>query len=268
MRNDPLVMDFAPELEQHPIHPPRDVRNRNRWNAGLAILGTLLVALLTASVVSIEKKFTTTWKTDVEKFLWVVLVQGDQIVMDEVGRFLNQAEGVQGVTFVSAEQSLQHFKDSGDMTDELRGLDVNPFPAAYHVRWESAILESDRLSSTLHDLRMFPGVVDVAYDGRTLSSLRDARLVSYQVRATLAVVILLVSMGVVLVIGRFLFLARLEQFSAKSLLLQMMADGLAWATGVLLASRFLPGMPWWLYTVGLGLGAVRSMHRLAARPRA
>lgn len=244
-----------------------ETRRAARWNAAVAAGAVLVTALLSATLLSLQNRFSASWRAGVADFRWVVLVDGDQVTIDEIGRFLNQSEGAADVTFVSAADSLAYFRQVGDLSTELQGLEQNPFPSAYHVQWNPNVLESDRLTQLLQDVRTFPGVVDVAYDGRTLASLRDARLVYFQVRAALSAALFLGCIALVVLIGRFFFSSAVKRFSFRSFAGRAAVDGLTWAAGVFVASRLVPGVPWPIYFSGLLVGALRYLHALTGEPR-
>lgn len=183
---------------------------------------------------------------EVAQYHWLVLVEGAQLDIDEVGRSLERFPNVGEVSFVSRESAFERLKNDAKLSGHLRGLTPSILPAAWNVRWEPdfAIEKQDLF---LAEARALPGVLEVAVNENMLRTIQRLREHSLGVRVLLAgFSLLLVLAGVV--IGLRFLAGGIKHIKVKhrELSTDISVCALAWTAGIAFAT-FLTGVSSWTF---------------------
>lgn len=185
------------------------------WSALLISSLGFIAGIAGASLFLLKTELTSSWRQAVASYDWLVMAEGDTVAMDEVGRFLKKIDGVANVTFVSPDDVLQKASLDGDLASDLSLLESNPFPSGWVVEWQPAALVAGKIEEATHDVRTFPGVIDIATDPQALARVRTQR--TFELRVTRALIFYLSAVLFMLFVGaaRLLFQPRPGWLRAK-----------------------------------------------------
>ena len=221
---------------------PADDAPRARWMPRLwrrvcAFLGIAAAALTVAGLVSLKDSLAAQWRAAAGDFRWVVLVTGDAVDVDEVGRFLKELDSVGSVTLTPASAILDELRNEPMLAGQMSALDPSALPSAWQVAW-SPDMDAAQLSSDLDDLRRLPAVVDVAYDRRDLEKIAAYRNAWLKVRVLLSALLVIGATLFAVLLGRFLFFTNLRAIRLPAFAAFTLGAVLAWIAGLAIG--------WWL----------------------
>ncbi len=145
-------------------------------------LVVMMFAFLLSSLAYFENQASSSAAKNLRDFDWLVMIKGDQLTVDEAGRFLKQLDGVERVEFYSSEMLIQRMEQDGLPPQDLDLLKAMPLAPAWRVSWNELTNFSKLSSESLPDVKNFPGVVDVAYDADVLKNFQSARTLSLQIK--------------------------------------------------------------------------------------
>lgn len=209
------------------------------------------------------------WKAETGKFRWIVLVQGETLQIDEVGRFLKQLEGVESVIYHSPEQGKERIQNEALFFEDLRDIPPSLIPASWEIRWNDQFDPSrDDVGQILDEILGLPSVLDVALNEDQWHQVQRSKLIYFEVRLILALGALLLALFGIVFVARALFFGHAAFVGWKSAALLFFQDGAAWAIGWGLAWLVLGRLSPYLLFGGLVLFLFhllmvsRSSHRL------
>ena len=226
---------------EHGAVPPNLNKRLAILNHTIVFLFVALFAFALAGLLHVKSYLQASIQSELLRYRWLVLVEGAQIDIDEVGRALERFPHVREVSFVSRESAFERLKRDESISDHLRGLSPAVLPAAWNVRWRTdfAIEKQDQF---LTEARALPGVVEVAVNESVLNSLQRLREHLLGVRVVLAGFFLLLMLSVVAIGLRFLVSGvKFIKIKQQELGLDVLVCALGWAAGVLFAS-YLSGV--------------------------
>src|SRR4051812_6305092 len=94
---EPMPWDIAPVAdepdERFERRGPRPSWRRTVLRETVMAFGIAALVGAVAALNSFERQFRAAWEQGIADFRWTVLVQGTQLEIDEVGRFLHQLDG-------------------------------------------------------------------------------------------------------------------------------------------------------------------------------
>lgn len=256
-RKTPIMSGEAPFEDRSALLRRRAGRGR-LWRRVCAFVVLAGISTAVTGLVALKDRFAGEWRSALADFKWVVLVSGDQIQVDEVGRFLHDIDAVGQVTLLPPSAVVERLRNDPVVGDQFDGIEVDSLPSVWLVAWTPAIA-SARLDRELEDVRRLPGVVDVGFDRRELvkaSAFRDAWL---RIRLLLAALAVLGIVVLSVLLGRFLFFTDLSAVRAGPLLAFMTGAAFAWLAGLGLGVWLLGPVSWHLAWGG----AVAAIARLA-----
>ena len=192
-----------------------------------------------------------------DKFSWMVLVTGDELQMDEVGRQLKLLPGARDVSLVTAEAAFQDMQNDPLYLGDVNSFEASDLPSSWRVHWDPRSVDFSLLPLFAEDMRHVSGVVEVAYDPRQLEMIHHLRAQRYAVQTALWVAGLVVALGTLFLLGRLVFFSRPFRWTGKSAALFLLQDELWWAAGFFLAWKFLErAVPWPFVALGLAVGLI------------
>ncbi|MCB4755629.1 MAG: hypothetical protein LHV69_01110 [Elusimicrobia bacterium] len=224
---------------------------RPTWLFSLVVL---LVSYSLGGLVLLQNQLSRSLDTEMKNFSWLVVVQGDTIEVDEVGRLLRQREGVKDVRLLSPEEVFNRLNQDPLLSENLRTVGPAFFPVSWMVEWLPSELAVDRQDNHVREIRQIPGVLDIAFDEKSLRSLHILRRHWLQARVLLVSLTLLGLLVALIFLGRLLFFTSKEGFDFTQLAMTTFFDELAWVIGILLVSATAGQAPLYFYMGGLILG--------------
>lgn len=254
---------------------PRLSRERNgvekRSSGGRpALFRNLLVFFLAAAsgfalagFDNIKKQLSASLHRQIEAYHWLVLVQGAQIDIDEVGRSLEKFPGLKDATFVSSEAAFENLKQDAFLSDGLTGLDASALPAAWKVRW-TADFSVDKQDAFVAETRAIPGVVDVAVDEKALSTIQLLREHILGVSVVASGFVFLLVLAAVAAGLRLLFAEKRWTFAARPFLLETLLIAGGWCAGLFLLWSLTSYAAWPFLFFGIIAGATSWAWRQTA----
>ncbi len=244
---------------------------KNRWALvwfyglrGLLVLG---LSLSWGGLLILRGQLGKSWSAAAEKFQFVVLVQGSQVEVDEVGRTLGQMEGVARVSYLSPEDSLQRLKADPLFNEDLAYLSGDLLPASWQVHWRPGHPRLSRLELILQDIKAVPGVLDVGWDRLALDTISSRRAHWLEVRLVLILLALTASVLALALLGRALFFGVWWK-PGRSEMKSFLIDAVWWTAGFLLLRQCVAPLTWHALWGAPALSAFRYLWRSASPAQA
>lgn len=186
-------------------------------------------------------------RATLEEFTWLVFVEGDQVAIDQVGRYLHHQEGLKSAHFVSPEETMASLKNDPILANELAGLSSNPFKPCWKINWSGGMFDPSRLNDLASDVRYFPGVIDLAYDMSVLARYYEDRAMLDRVRLVLSVLAFFLITAGVIILGAYLFFAPAPISWTKTDGKKIAVDFIFWSGGYFLIQALMgPLSPFFL----------------------
>jgi len=223
------------------------------------LLFVLTLSLSLACLVSLRNQTAASSQEAIKNFQWMVLVEGSQLEIDEVGRSLRQLPGVQDVTFVSKDDAFSSLKEDQMLFEDLNLFGPDDLPSSWRVTWLPEALDSGQMDDFIHDTQRLAGVTDIAFDRKTIDVNKRIRQTLYQLNLILSALMLIGAVFVALLLGRTLFFTHHKKFDGRRALVVIAQDQIAWAIGFFLVRQRLGSLGWKFLIVGLIVGAVHSL---------
>ncbi|MCG3203715.1 MAG: hypothetical protein KCHDKBKB_00387 [Elusimicrobia bacterium] len=161
-------------------------RKLGPWAFVLAAATGLFLGGSVGGLILLKNETFKAWSGAINSYDWLVLAEGDSVALDEVGRYLKKIDGVSEVTFQSAEEILEVTKMDSKLAENLKLIEGNPFPSAWRVRWQAEYFSPVKIHESAEEVKLFPGVVDVASDPRALEVIQTYRGLWHQVKLVLS----------------------------------------------------------------------------------
>jgi hypothetical protein len=261
---DPWTPPHARSSETVPSRPPSH-RGAKIFRGVVRALIVLCLSFSSGGLLILIDQAEHSWKEAAGRLQWVVLVGGSQVEIDEVGRALKQLDGVNQVTYVSPEESLERLKADPLFSDDLSYLTGDLLPASWQVQWsvDRAALIRDEV---VQDVRAVPGVLDVAFDRRTLEMVRNGRAQWLKGRNVLSLLALATLLLTLVLLGRALFLAAWRK-PKKTEVLSWVFDQAWWAAGFLALYQAVAPLDWRFLAGGLVFSGLRYLLGVTGEER-
>ena len=226
------------------------------WRGLVAFLTTAAVAFTLSGLVAFRDHLAAGWQNAYANFRWAVLVSGDQIELDEIGRYLKQLDGVNESTLLPSAAIMDRLRREPLLENHLSALDAAQLPSI----WEVTFLPTFDLSSmddTLAEVRRLPGVVDITFDRREVDQIRFFRGAWLKVKLLLSGLALIgVLLGSIL-LGRFLFFTPLRTLKSARLVEVFLVAAAGWFAGLAMAQGLIGPFSWQLAWGALAAGLTR-----------
>jgi len=226
------------------------------WRGAVAFLTTAVVAFTLSGLVAMRDRLAVGWQGALSDFRWTVLVTGDQVELDEIGRYLKQLDGVDEATFLPSAAILDRLKNEPLLQDHLGALDPARLPSLWQLSWTPA-LDLSLVDETVADVRRLPGVVDVSFEQREVDKIRLFRAAWYKSRLVLSGAVVLGVLLGSLLLGRFLFFTDLRLLRANRVAEVVAIGMVGWLAGLVMASELIGPFSWHLAWGGLVAGVAR-----------
>lgn len=226
------------------------------WRGSLAFLTVSTISFGLCSLVALRESCNAGWRNAIRDFRWAVLVTGDQIEVDEIGRFLKQIDGAGEVVFLPPEAIVDRLRRESLLQNQISALDPSRLPAIWQVDWSES-LNLETIDDTLADLKRVPGVMDVAFEQRELDKVRYFRRQWFKTRLALSVLCVLGALMAVVFLGRFLFFTELFLLRPSVVVKLLLLPVAGWVVGMVLAHQTIGTFSWNWAWGGLVAGAVR-----------
>jgi cell division protein FtsX len=222
-----------------------------------------IISFLLASLVFFNDQLAVAQKKYLQDFHWLVLVRGDQLGVDEVGRFLRQFDGVERAEYMSSDTLLGRVAKEGVSDEDLNFIKAGSLPSAWEVKWTEEADMRKMLTESLVDIKNFPGVVDVLYSGDTLRNIQTGRWLRSQLKLCLSGLILIGLFLGLLLLGKVLFFSSVSLGQFKGVWPFTISALLFWSAGVGLFSGIVARASWGLFGAALLAALFRSLFILA-----
>lgn len=240
--------------------PPLTARPRRWpyrvWRGLVAFLATAAVGFTLSGLLALRDRLVDGWKAAYADFRWVVLVSGDQVELDEIGRYLKQLDGVNEATLLPGGAILDRLRREPLLQNHLSSLDASQLPSLWEVTFTSSF-DLSTLDDTLGEVRKLPGVIDVTLDRRDVAQIRYFRSAWLKVRLVLAGLALIGVILAALLLGRFLFFTSLGSLKVARSLEVFAVAALGWLAGLGLARGLIGPFSWQLAWGMLAAGLAR-----------
>jgi hypothetical protein len=237
------------------LHPVRKWPYR-LWRGTVAFLAVAAVSFAVGGLTALRDIAAAGWQNAFVDFRWAVLVTGDRVELDEIGRYLKQLDGVDEVTFLPATAMMDRLKSEPLLENHLSALDPARLPSIWQMTW-SPDFDLDSVDDTVADLRRLPGIVDIVYEQRELDKIHFFRGTWLKVRLILAALTVIGALLGSVLLGRFLFFTNLAALRpARVTEVTLIALG-GWFAGLFLARGLVGAFSWHLAWGGLAAGLAR-----------
>jgi len=226
----------------------------------------LTVSLFITGVVFFKESLNQSWSSQFNQFRWIVMVRGNQLQVDEVGRLLNKLDGVRGAMYVPSFQAFEKLRQDPLFNKDLIDLDPALLPPSWEVQWKPGMeLKAAQIDDVLSEVASFPGVLDVAYDSTRWQTLLSQKRKFLQLRWLLSLVSLVGIFWGFVFVGRILFFKKYHWIGQKKFFIAVLHDSLWWSLGFLGIGLLLGWTPWMLLGAGAGIGVLRGL-KLCSEP--
>jgi len=222
-----------------------------------------LMAFLFSSLVFFKNQLALSANKSLEAFHWMVMVQGDQITIDEIGRYLNQFDHVERVDFLSKENLFDQIQKEGISREDLSLLNPTLLPSVWKIKWTKDADLAKLLSESLADVKNFPGVTDVVYSNEILKELKTNEWQANQLKLCLSGFLFL-GLGMFLVLlGKTVFFSELSLSKRKGAWPFATAAFLFWSMGVGLFTLLVGPVSLSLFAAAAVIALLRSLYFLS-----
>jgi cell division transport system permease protein len=147
---------------------------REKWINFLAILSISIGLSLITTFIMITFSMDSVLQRWANNFGIVVYLDENTSSADEQTlskQFRNDTDIIE-VNFVSKDVALKKLRSTlGESALIIEGLDENPLPSSFELRLKSSLLEPERVRKKAEEIERIPGVEDVQYGEKWLSSL-------------------------------------------------------------------------------------------------
>lgn len=216
-----------------------------------------IIAFLLSSLVFVQNRFEQAFQKNINDFNWIVLVRGDQLAIDEVGRFLKQFDDVHQIEFISSEQLIDRIYTEGVSRDDLNLINRSQLPSSWRVSWLPNANFTKLINENLPDMKNFPAVVDVVYDSNVLARMNENRWHSAQLKLCLSAFLFLCLLFTFLLLGKILFFGSLSTKQLKAAWPLALSGVAFWWLGVGFFAAVIGPVDWGI----LGAGAIVFFYR-------
>ncbi len=210
-------------------------------------------------LVLLKNQLNQDYQDKVEPFKWLVLVKGDPLEIDEVGRFLKQYPEAIEVTFLSPSTVFEQLQHDPLFQDDMNGIKPTDVPPCWQVKWEAQHLNFSQLEDRISETRRFPGVLDVAYDPQLIQSIQSSHRFWIEARFLLAFLAFLGVVASVLLAGRVLFFTELRKVDLKVLGKILLFNQFTWSLGYLFLIKTAGALPWYFLGGGIMAGLIHFL---------
>jgi len=198
----------------------------------------------------IDKNLEGSFGRAAQAYQWLVLVEGQPLQVDEVGRYLNQIPGVTEVKYIKPDEMLVNLRKNSIFRDGIGDVDTSLLPVSWQIRWDSKVLTSTNFEEVYTDILILPGVLDIAYDNKLYEQALHSWKTGGQIKVLSSLLLLMATVGLVLFLGRALFFLTWDPFQIKKLIALLVQSSLVWGVGYVLLGKTLG----WASPVFLGGG--------------
>lgn len=237
-------------------------RAASTWSSILSGLFVVFLSVGLLGLSSLRKSLTSSLASAVQSFNWMVLVEGDSLQNDEVGRYLKQLPGAKEVTFVSSQEAFAKLQADPLYFNDLSSFKPEDLPASWRVSWDGDSLDFSLLDLWAEDVKHLPSVTNLAFDPHAVSLIKGLRSAWYAVRLTLAALVLSGLIFVMVLLGRLLFFTSLNGAQFQKIGSTLLIDGLLWAAAGLAIYKLVGPFEWPLWAGGLVIGFIHFIWKV------
>ncbi|MBV9079869.1 MAG: hypothetical protein JO102_01980 [Elusimicrobia bacterium] len=257
---DDISFDSPPDA----LERPRRSWN-GLWRAALAFLGVSFAGAAFAGLLALKQRAYSDWSGALSDFKWVVLVSGEPLQIDEVGRSLKELDAVAGVVYKTPQDMMTRLSSEPLLAKQLDAIDPAQLPGSWLVEWTPEF-DASKMGDTLDEIRRMPGVVDVAFDTRQLDKVRVFRLMWLDLRLVLSILAAIGTLIAVLLFGRFLFFRPGPLPEAARVWALLIFSTVAWAAGAGVVAALVGPFSWHVLWGGPIVGLTRLAWAGTRRP--
>jgi len=218
-------------------------KNRYWWPVLIQIILLVSGEFLLGAIWSWKNLSFDCWQNEMKNFQWLVLVKGDMVTVDEVGRFLSELDGVKETKLLDRAQILEKLSQEQLWPEDAALQGSDSIPQTWLVQWDENPRSLSDQKSLLADIQKKDGVVDVAFDPHSLERIRLWRKMWLTSRIALAGALFLLILILGVIAGKLIFSSHRRKPSWPIIGKVMGVNVGAWALGYGIAGiafGFLP----------------------------
>lgn len=219
----------------------------------------LAISIGVGSLFVMEEHLEASAQSNLERYRWVVFVQGDQVAVDQVGQYLKELDGISRVEFFSPAKLMDSLQGDPVFQNELSGLASNPFLPCWQIEWAGEFITPSFLQDRVTDIRSFPGVRDVAYDQDMLARYYNDLIAADTVQLLLSILILLVALVGIILLGLTLFGSSKISAWTRAECRRMALDFIIWSAGYFVLQELAAPPPMRFLWGGVALALLRQL---------
>lgn len=222
----------------------------------IVLQGFIIVAFefLIGGALALKNISYANWQNEAGDFRWLVLVRGDLVAVDDVGRFLSSLDGVKETRLLDRAQILSELSEEQLWPDEAAAVGTDSLPQSWMVRWGQNPRSLQDQQALLSDIRKKDGVVDVAFDPHALERIRSWRKMLLTSRFVLGSVSFLLVLAFGWIVGKYLFFSSLKMPRWAETWRILASDFIPWLAGYFLSALIYGWLPPAVLLGGLILG--------------
>jgi len=206
--------------------------------------GIIFASLLLGTLLSLKNEFKQESLKGMGSFRWYVMMEGDQVQIDEIGKYLKQLDGVSSITFTAPQDMVKRLQEGGKNADYLDHLDLSYFPWTWEIEWQTSFsFTHDELNILYDEIKHMPSVLDVSYDLKSWNSIKKNEVYWTQLRVILSLIALLGILFSVVAVGYTFFFTEVRPLPLKNVLVTLAVDTLLWLCGYLVINQILVPLP-------------------------
>ncbi len=232
-------------------------RGHGSFEPGKILLQSLLIIgleVLFGGIWALKDLSYIEWQSEVQNFQWLVLVKGDVVTVDEVGRFLTGINGVKEAQLISKEQILDRLQKEELWPEDAGKAGIDFLPHTWLVTWKENPSALEDQKSTIEDIKNLSGVIDVAFDSRGQERIRGWRQFWLTSRLIMGALIVLTILIFGLIVGKWLVSSRLKLPPWKKAVTDIGLVFIPWAAGYFLSALLFGFVPVIVLVGGLVIG--------------
>jgi len=147
---------------------------REKWINVLTVLTISLALLILSTFILVTMNIDLTLREWSKGFGLVVYLKDNMKAEEEnlLWEYFKKDGDIVEINYISKEQALKELKETlGETSPIFEGLEENPLPPSFELKLKREALEPSRVKQKAGHIKQLPGVEDVGYGEKWLSSL-------------------------------------------------------------------------------------------------
>lgn len=243
---------FTSSIAKPKSIPQKPFRQFNNYVLAICMLG---FEILFGGAIFMKNDLAQSWVQQVEQLKWMVLVNGTELEVDEVGANLRKVAGTDSVTLLSPTEVFQQLEAEG-LAQEIR---PEYLPVVWEIKWIPAELDLNIMTAIYEDILLYPGVMSVARNPYRFNQILTERHRWFQVRMGLAGFSLFAVLSLILILGRFFLYVNPKNWSWKLCFVNILFFGAFWVLGAMMIKGLWGDIGVGFIALGLLPGFVKTL---------